>query len=71
MVGNYYIGFHNFYYHWILGVGVFGLTPVFLDKLKAGNTDEVYQTLPISLGAIAIVVLHELGHRVSNIHSFT
>jgi hypothetical protein len=46
------------------GVGVFGLTPVFLDKLKAGNTDEVYQTLPISLGAIAIVVLHELGHRI-------
>ncbi|EME29100.1 Probable zinc metalloprotease EGY1, chloroplastic [Galdieria sulphuraria] len=46
------------------GVGVFGLTPVFLDKLKAGNTDEVYQTLPISLGAIAIVLLHEMGHRI-------
>ncbi|GJQ14671.1 hypothetical protein GpartN1_g6462.t1 [Galdieria partita] len=46
------------------GVGVFGLTPLFLDKLKAGNTDEVYQTLPISLGAIAVVLLHEMGHRI-------
>eukprot|EP00871_Galdieria_phlegrea_P001565 jgi/Galph1/2409/GphlegSOOS_G1054.1 len=46
------------------GVGVYGLTPSFLDKLQVGNVDEVYQTLPISLGTMAVLALHEMGHRV-------
>lgn len=46
------------------GIGIFGFTPQFLDEVAKGNLDEIYYTIPISLGVLAIAAAHELGHRV-------
>jgi membrane-associated protease RseP (regulator of RpoE activity) len=46
------------------GVGVFGLSPDFVQQITRGNVDVITETLPVSIGALAILVAHELGHRV-------
>ncbi|KAF6004697.1 Peptidase M50 [Cyanidiococcus yangmingshanensis] len=46
------------------GVGVFGLSPDFVQQITRGNVDVVTETLPVSIGAIGILVVHELGHRI-------
>jgi membrane-associated protease RseP (regulator of RpoE activity) len=49
------------------GVGIFGLNPAFLQQL-ASETLEAQQalyTLPISVGALGIVLAHEIAHRIS------
>jgi Zn-dependent protease len=49
------------------GIGIFGLNPTFLDKL-ATSTLELQQalyTLPISVGALSIVLAHEIAHRIA------
>eukprot|EP00188_Purpureofilum_apyrenoidigerum_P005554 Plantae.Rhodophyta-Purpureofilum_apyrenoidigerum.ctg7356.p1 GENE.Plantae.Rhodophyta-Purpureofilum_apyrenoidigerum.ctg7356~~Plantae.Rhodophyta-Purpureofilum_apyrenoidigerum.ctg7356.p1 ORF type:complete len:547 (-),score=116.07 Plantae.Rhodophyta-Purpureofilum_apyrenoidigerum.ctg7356:197-1675(-) len=47
------------------GVGVFGNTPQFLSQLQEGRVDEIFNTLPISIGFLSLVIAHELGHRVA------
>jgi membrane-associated protease RseP (regulator of RpoE activity) len=49
------------------GVGIFGLNPAFLRQL-ATETLEAQQalyTLPISVGALGIVLAHEIAHRIA------
>ena len=47
------------------GVSIFGISPEFVQQITQGNVDEVYYTLPVSIGAFAIAIFHEAGHRVS------
>lgn len=47
------------------GIGIFGANPKFIEELAAGRLDEVYHTLPVSIGIMGIIIAHELGHRVS------
>ncbi|BAM81950.1 hypothetical protein, conserved [Cyanidioschyzon merolae strain 10D] len=47
------------------GVGVFGLSPDFAQQIARGNIDVVSETLPVSIGAVGILVAHELGHRIA------
>lgn len=46
------------------GVGIFGFTPAFVDEIAKGNLNEIYQTLPISVGILGLMAAHEVGHRV-------
>ncbi len=46
------------------GIGIFGFTPTFINEIAKGNLDEVYYTIPISLGVLGLMAAHELGHRV-------
>lgn len=47
------------------GVGIFGVSPEFIQQLAQGNIDETWFTLPISVGAFAIATSHEIGHRIA------
>ncbi|CAN8075822.1 unnamed protein product [Agarophyton chilense] len=47
------------------GIGIFGLTPEVITQIAKGSLEDALLTLPISAGAIAISVFHEIGHRVA------
>ena len=47
------------------GIGIFGLTPEVITQIAKGNTEEALLTLPVSVGAITLALLHEAGHRVA------
>eukprot|EP00189_Rhodosorus_marinus_P013751 CAMPEP_0184740948 /NCGR_PEP_ID=MMETSP0315-20130426/4022_1 /TAXON_ID=101924 /ORGANISM="Rhodosorus marinus, Strain UTEX LB 2760" /LENGTH=613 /DNA_ID=CAMNT_0027211005 /DNA_START=126 /DNA_END=1967 /DNA_ORIENTATION=- len=46
------------------GIGSFGFTPQFLKDLADGKVEQVVHTLPVSLGILAVMFGHEIGHRV-------
>lgn len=46
------------------GVGIFGVTPEFVNAIAIGNTDVINNTLPLSLGTAVVTAAHEVGHRV-------
>lgn len=46
------------------GVGIFGVTPEFVNAIAIGNTDVINNTLPLSLGTAVVTAAHEMGHRV-------
>ncbi|KAJ8908384.1 hypothetical protein NDN08_005093 [Rhodosorus marinus] len=45
------------------GIGSFGFTPQFLKDLADGKVEQVVHTLPVSLGILAVMFGHEIGHR--------
>jgi len=47
------------------GVGIFGVTPEFVNAIAVGNTDVINNTLPLSLGTALVTAAHEAGHRVA------
>lgn len=46
------------------GVGIFGVTPGFMEGIADGNLDGLYKTLPVSTGIALLALIHEAGHRV-------
>lgn len=46
------------------GIGIFGFTPEVITQIARGNTAEALYTLPISVGTMALSVVHDLGHRI-------
>lgn len=49
------------------GVGIFGLNPAFLQQINAQTLEaqQALYTLPISGGALGIVLAHEIAHRIT------
>ena len=46
------------------GIGIFGFTPAFIDQIAKGNLDDLYYTVPVALGVLAIAAAHDIGHRL-------
>lgn len=49
------------------GIGIFGLNPTFLNQLAQDmlTTEQALYTLPISVGCLGLVLVHEIAHRVA------
>lgn len=47
------------------GIGIFGLTPEVITQIAKGSVEDAIFTLPISVGAILVALLHDAGHRVA------
>lgn len=47
------------------GIGIFGLTPEVITQIAQGSLEQALLTIPVSVGAIVLALLHEGGHRVA------
>lgn len=47
------------------GIGIFGLTPEVITQIAKGSVEDALFTLPVSVGAILLALLHDAGHRVA------
>lgn len=47
------------------GIGIFGLTPEIISQIAKGSVEDALLTLPVSVGAITLALIHDAGHRVA------
>lgn len=47
------------------GIGIFGLTPDVITEIAKGSIEEALLTIPVSVGAITLSLIHDAGHRVA------
>ncbi|KAI0564160.1 hypothetical protein FGB62_30g117 [Gracilaria domingensis] len=59
------LGFAACFTTFSYGIGIFGLTPEVVTEIAKGSVEEALLTVPVSAGAIAISVIHEIGHRIA------
>lgn len=46
------------------GIGIFGLTPEVITQIAKGSVEDAILTLPVSIGALSLALLHDAAHRV-------
>ncbi|PXF48806.1 putative zinc metalloprotease EGY2, chloroplastic [Gracilariopsis chorda] len=59
------LGFAACFTTFSYGIGIFGLTPDVVSEIAKGSLEEALLTVPVSAGAIAISLIHDIGHRVA------